>query len=158
MFAGLFDPCKRHQGENGQEAGKAEEKTRLLTGISFIDCYLYFVQWCFLLIRLCFVIFVCLRRATTRRAAVKEWRLQSSPRRAVSSAARSCEETGLSASTIALTTSPTGQNWTEHTHISFVFLFQLSLFHSALLFKKKKFTFPCFAHPKVPSQSVIKAS
>lgn len=70
------------------------------------------------------------RRATTRRGAVKESRLQISPRKAASSAARCCEETGAWAATIALTVSPTGQNWTEHKDRAFLFHFTFVFFLS----------------------------
>lgn len=70
------------------------------------------------------------RRATTRRGAVKESRLQISPRKAASSAARCCEETGAWAPTIALTVSPTGQNWTEHKDRAFLFHFTFVFFLS----------------------------
>lgn len=73
---------------------------------------------------------VCYRRATTRRGAVKESRLQISPRKAASSAARCCEETGAWAPTIALTVSPTGQNWTEHKDRAFLFHFTSVFFLS----------------------------
>lgn len=73
---------------------------------------------------------VCCRRATTRRGAVKESRLQISPRKAASSAARCCEETGVWAPTIALTVSPTGQNWTEHKDRAFLFHFTFVFFPS----------------------------
>lgn len=82
------------------------------------------------------------RRATTRRGAVKESRLQISPRKAASSAARCCEETGAWAPTIALTVSPTGQNWTEHKDQAFLFhftfVFFLSLNVLCLPWRRKK--------------------
>lgn len=72
-------------------------------------CGFVFVIW--------IVLFLYFRRVITRRATLRQWRFQSNPRRTASSGAHSCDETGVSASTIALTVSPTGHNWTEHTLI-----------------------------------------
>lgn len=76
------------------------------------------------------VLWCVYRRVTTLRGAVKESRLQISPRKAASSAARCCEETGACAPTIALTVSPTGQNWTEHKDRAFLFHFTFVFFLS----------------------------
>uniref|UniRef100_A0A3Q2Q9E9 small monomeric GTPase n=1 Tax=Fundulus heteroclitus TaxID=8078 RepID=A0A3Q2Q9E9_FUNHE len=62
----------------------------------------------------CFFCFFFFRRATILRAAIRESRFQSSPRRATSSAARFCEEKKSVGIHHRLNRPPTGQNWTEH--------------------------------------------
>lgn len=121
MSAGLLNPRQRHQSKNGQEAGKNVEEwnnfvIKLLAAVCALCVLCHVLVFFAALIFECGFSFVCIlggQQPAGQQSRGKDYRTAQEEQFLPLHAPVRRRE--MLASTIALTVSPTGMNWTEHT-------------------------------------------